>query len=172
MTTVGYGDRSPKTVGGRVLALVWMFASLILLGAFIAAFTAAITVSGLEPEIQGLDDLRGAKVATLDGAASEDFLRAERIAFRGYPSIPDALAAVKSGQSDAAVHDDALLHYLVTNDPAPDLLVLNELFDPQTYGIALPTDSPLRESINRSLLEFTHTPRWQEILDTYLGVQE
>ena len=31
MTTVGYGDKSPRTVGGRLVALVWMFTSVIII---------------------------------------------------------------------------------------------------------------------------------------------
>jgi len=41
MTTVGYGDKAPRTLGGRTVAIVWMLASIIL----ISSFTAAITTS-------------------------------------------------------------------------------------------------------------------------------
>ena len=35
MTTVGYGDKAPVTLGGRLLALVWMFAGLIMVAAWV-----------------------------------------------------------------------------------------------------------------------------------------
>ena len=41
MTTVGYGDKAPVSLAGRMVALVWMFAGLIM----VASFTAAITSS-------------------------------------------------------------------------------------------------------------------------------
>ena len=35
MTTVGYGDKSPRTFGGRFVALIWMFTSVIMISTFI-----------------------------------------------------------------------------------------------------------------------------------------
>src|SRR5208283_5746087 len=29
MTTVGYGDKLPKTIGGRIVSLIWMFSGII-----------------------------------------------------------------------------------------------------------------------------------------------
>ncbi|MCA8962136.1 MAG: transporter substrate-binding domain-containing protein, partial [Planctomycetes bacterium] len=44
MTTVGYGDKAPRSLGGRILTLFWMFAGLILASSFTAAITTALTV--------------------------------------------------------------------------------------------------------------------------------
>jgi ABC-type amino acid transport substrate-binding protein len=52
MTTVGYGDKAPATVPGRLLAVVWMIAGLILISALTATITSALTVSQLS-SIQG-----------------------------------------------------------------------------------------------------------------------
>jgi ABC-type amino acid transport substrate-binding protein len=44
MTTVGYGDKAPVTFWGRLVALVWMFAGIIMISSFTAAITTALTV--------------------------------------------------------------------------------------------------------------------------------
>lgn len=41
MTTVGYGDKSPKSRGGKLIALVWMFSGII----FISGFTGSLLPS-------------------------------------------------------------------------------------------------------------------------------
>ncbi|WP_293108693.1 potassium channel family protein [Moorena sp. SIOASIH] len=43
-TTVGYGDKSPVSFVGRLVAIVWMFTGLFV----VAYFTAAITADRLE----------------------------------------------------------------------------------------------------------------------------
>ena len=53
MTTVGYGDIAPRTVGGRLLAIVWMFTGIIVISGFTAGITTALTLSQLVSEIDG-----------------------------------------------------------------------------------------------------------------------
>ena len=47
--------------------------------------------------------------------------------------------------------------------------VLRATFERQDYGLAIPSGSALRESINRSLLEKIHQPQWRDVLYRYLG---
>lgn len=42
MTTVGYGNKSPQTLGGRLIALVWMFTSVIIISSFTAQIASAL----------------------------------------------------------------------------------------------------------------------------------
>jgi ABC-type amino acid transport substrate-binding protein len=47
--------------------------------------------------------------------------------------------------------------------------LLPDVFEHQTYGFALPSNSPLREDLNRVLLGQLQQPTWQDILYRYLG---
>lgn len=168
MTTVGYGDKAPKTFFGRAVALVWMLTAIGLFGTFIATMASTLTVSRLGSGIEGLEDLSGARVVTVQGSTGETFLRDEHIPSRSHPTLEDALRAVTDGRADAAVHDVPLLQYRVTQQMSEELTVLPKTFGRQDYSIALPSGSQLREPLNRVLLDPRTQSEWGEILFRYL----
>ena len=171
MTTVGYGDKSPITVGGRLVALVWMFASILLIAGFTGSIASALTVSHLEGTIQGPEDLPGLQVGTVPDSTSERYLESRYVARRTYPSAREALLGLARGEVDAVVYDAPLLVYLVGHDEGlvGRLSVLPRRFERQDYAIALPPGDERREAINRRLLEVIGSDDWQEVLDRYLG---
>jgi ABC-type amino acid transport substrate-binding protein len=171
MTTVGYGDKAPVTLGGRLVGLVWMFASVIIISGFTAAIASSLTVQHLQTTVGGPEDLPKVRVATVAGTTSEAYLRVEGIDHRLHSSVADALEDLTAGNVDAVVYDAPILLYLARLDSEESFSVLPSTFIRQDYGIAFPTDSPLREAVNVALLERIRGPRWQEVLFEYFGQQ-
>jgi ABC-type amino acid transport substrate-binding protein len=170
MTTVGYGDKAPKTVGGRAVALIWMFASLIMISGFTAAIATALTVDSLQSNIRGPADLAGLRVGVVAGSSASEVLRRDRLGLqRPRSGLPEALQALADGQVDAVVHDQPLLQYRINQEFVDSLEVVPEVFERQDYGFALVEGSPLREDINRVLLNVVNSREWQDIRQTYLG---
>jgi len=167
LTTVGYGDKAPKTFLGRVLGLAWMIIAIIYIGYAIAGMTSELTINQLQSPIQGENDLAGAKIASLEGSTSEAYLQENRIVHENFSTLKAGLEAVLKGRLDAMVYDAPLLRYTVT-EMGGDLDVLPNTFSRQDYCIALPTGSPLREPINRMLLDDKTRALWKDILFEYL----
>ncbi len=111
LTTTGYGDKTPKTPLGRIVAVIWMFVGLVIISSFIASVTASLTVRHLNLLIHGFQDLPHHRVAVIAGTTSETYLRRHRIAAVPYPSSEAALQAVFDGSVDAFVNDTPLLLY-------------------------------------------------------------
>ena len=86
MTTVGYGDKAPKTFWGRFFAIIWMFTAVIVISGFTAAITTAFTVSQLESKIKGLNDLPNVRVATSPKSTSETYLQKNHISYHSHLS--------------------------------------------------------------------------------------
>jgi ABC-type amino acid transport substrate-binding protein len=169
MTTVGYGDKAPATLPGRLIAMIWMFASVIIISSFTAAIATALTVGKLERSVTGLDDLYKVRVATLPSSTSEAFLSRHLIPYRGFATLSGALAALDEGQTDAVVYDAPILRYLVAEHYPASLSVLPQILQRQDYGFAFPSGSPLREQVDRALLEIIQSPEWKHLLERYLG---
>jgi len=169
MTTVGYGDKAPKTVGGRIVALVWMFTSIIIISSFTAAITSALTVGQLQLKVRGPDDLPKVTVATTKGSTSETYLLSRKLVYQTYNNPLEGLSAVALGQVDAMVYDAPVLRYLVSSEFEGSLRVLPQTFERQYYAIGLVEGSELREPVNRLLIEKINSPQWQDVLYKYLG---
>jgi ABC-type amino acid transport substrate-binding protein len=169
MTTVGYGDKSPITVGGRILGLVWMFAAIIIISFFTASITSALTVERLESAIKGPDDLPHVRVVTVAGSTSAAYLDHRHVSYASAPTILDGLKAVAAGQADAMVYDAPVLRFLAKTELGGAVDVLPAVFERQDYGFALPDGSPWREKINRALLTELASDSWRELVTRYLG---
>jgi polar amino acid transport system substrate-binding protein len=169
MATVGYGDKAPRTIGGRAVALIWMFSAIIVISFVTASLASRLTVTQLESRVRGPQDLPHVAVGGLEGTAALDFLARENVRARPYPSIEEGIAAVVSGELDAFVHDAPILRYLTKTSFQGQARVLPGMFAEQFYGIALPLGSQLRGPLNRLLLEYLVSDEWARAERRYFG---
>ena len=169
LTTVGYGDKVPRTLGGRLIGLIWMFAGLFIIAGFTAAVTSALTLTELRSQISGPSDLSRVKVATVEGSTSADYLRSRHIMFAKHVDVDSALQSLADGECDAVVYDAPILKYQTYQNWSGQAFVLPATFERQNYAFALPSGSELLEPINRVLLRQTSSPKWEEVLATYFG---
>jgi ABC-type amino acid transport substrate-binding protein len=168
LTTVGYGDKAPRTGIGRALAVLWMLSGILIISSFTAALTSALTVGELRSRVRGPHDLPRVRVATVVNSTSQQYLQSRRIRVRTFPDLPEALATLDEGQVDAVVYDAPLLRFQILQDH-PRLQVLPEVFERQDYAIAMPSGSPLRENVNRAVLRVISSRAWEDTLADYLG---
>ncbi len=86
-----------------------------------------------------------------------------------YDDASLALAGLAKGEVDAVVYEAPILQYLVKTAHPGRLMVLPGTFQNHGYGFGLRTGSELRERLNLSLLRFTETDEWRQLLSKYLG---
>ncbi|MDX1415271.1 MAG: transporter substrate-binding domain-containing protein, partial [Candidatus Promineifilaceae bacterium] len=164
VTTVGYGDKTVKDKWGRLLGIFWMFAGLFLVANFTAFVTAEATVSRLETSINGIEDLSGKRVVTIEGTTPADYLQKEGIPFRSTKTVEEAYSLLENDRADAIVYDAPVLQYHVASTPHTGLKLVGSPFQHDDYGIAMAPNSKYEEVINQALLELQVNGTYDELL--------
>ena len=167
MTTTGYGDKAPITAAGRGIAILWMLSGLVLTATFTAQLAASLTAHSILSPVTGPADLSRLRVGYVTDAASAEALRAYGVRPRGFPDVASGLNAVARGEIEAFVHDAPILAWEIADVPGAVLLPLR--FAPQDYAIVLPQGAPMREAVNRALLDVLASDEWGNIQQRYLG---
>jgi polar amino acid transport system substrate-binding protein len=119
----------------------------------VGQITAFITVEAITSAPDNLSDLDGQRVATTVNSTSSSFLDLRQIRHNTYASLDDMIAAFERGEVDAVVFDGPVLAYYAKTVAPDKARVLDRVYRSENYGIAFPTDSPLREDVDRALLE-------------------
>jgi len=168
VTGVAYGDKVPRTLGGRLVAFIGILAGIVLISILTGTIASVLTVNHFEAMIRGPEDLPKFHIGTVSNTTSEAYLRARHLKPRLYPTESDCLRALERGQIDAVVYDEPILKYLVAALDG-QVQVLPVILERQNYGFALPLNSPLLRPVDVALLDETSGSAWQTIKRRYLG---
>jgi polar amino acid transport system substrate-binding protein len=169
MTTVGYGDKAPRTLGGRVVAALWMFVSIMLISIFTGTVATLLTVERIGPRVGGFEDLGRARVACVGASAAAQLLADRRLTAESYPNLNQALQALVDGRADALVHDRALLAVVLKGRPDLRVQILPGTERLEYYAFAMRPDEPLRRSINLAIAHILDSEQWNRLRFHYLG---
>jgi ABC-type amino acid transport substrate-binding protein len=126
-------------------------------------------VGRLKTGITGPSDLVRVRVAGVAGTAGEQWLKAQGLVPRTYPFVIQAMKALQRGEVQALVHERAILGHMISGYGWRELEVLPHTLAVRDYAIAVPTDSALKEPINRALLKVVHGPDWKDMVQRYVG---
>ncbi len=170
MTTVGYGDKTPKTHLGRFVAVVWMLSSVALVSLVSASLVSRLTAERVEnSSIRAESDLTGKKLAAVAQSSGAEYLDELHLKYEKYENLAEALSSLANGQSNAVVNSVGALQYLVAARFAQVIRVPRVLLAPAFMAIALPDNSPLKKPIDRALIKITASPEWKSVEELYFG---
>ena len=170
MTTVGYGDKTPKSTAGRVIAVSWMFASLVWVSLLSTSLVSRLTAERVESrDLVTAIDLTKKRLAAVARSSGAEYLDEHHLPYTEFRNLPDALDALASGKSDAVVNSVGALQYLIAKQYAGAEEMPQGLLAPAYMAIALPEPSPLKRPIDEALIKITSDPEWISIEERFFG---
>ncbi|MFC0524264.1 transporter substrate-binding domain-containing protein [Pontibacillus salicampi] len=123
-----------------------------------------------DSDIQSIDDVDGKSVGTRQGSTSEEYLNNKTDAtVESFPDIITAYMDVKNGRLDAALYDLPNVQYFVQQQGEGELKTVGDVLQGESYGIALPKDSDLTETINSGLQTLKDNGTYDELYEKYFG---
>jgi ABC-type amino acid transport substrate-binding protein len=168
MTTVGYGDKTPKTRGGRFIATLWMLASLALISLVSTTLVSSMTAARLESGPLAHDsDLVGKRLGAVASSSGAEYLDNQHLAYTKYASLQEALAALADGESDAVVNSVGALEYMISTRFYGVIAMPSGLLAPAYMAFALPRNSPLIKQLDCAMVRVTGSPGWRSLEDSY-----
>jgi polar amino acid transport system substrate-binding protein len=168
-TLATQAEEMPKSAWGRVMAVIWMFISVVFIAYFTATVTTSLTVDQLQSNIKGPQDLAGKRVGTIAGTTSVNYLKQQKIEATEFKQTDEAYAALNDSNIDAVVFDAPILLYYAAHDGKGKVQVVGNVFRKESYAIALPNGSPYRKAINNAILSLQEKGTYQEIYDKWFG---
>lgn len=164
-----YGVGEPERPIARLVAVLWTIVGICFVSLFTATVTSQLTVQRIQSSIQGVKDLGGVKVVTIQGSSAAAYLTKHDIRFATVGKPEEAFAALDDGTYDAVVFDAPVLEHRISVRGGGNELVVGGVFAHEDYGIAFPTGSALRKKVNTTLLEMRADGSYDDLYTKYFG---
>jgi polar amino acid transport system substrate-binding protein len=175
----GQHDRQPGTKIGRFIGVLWMIFGVLFLAFFTGQITSNLTADKISGNISNIKDLKGKKIATVYKSTAQnylvanDYIQAPKEAQEQNPNLKMTLAEagelLKNDQVEAVVYDGPALDYYVKSKGDGKLQTVGGLFTAENYGIALPSGSNLRKTLNLNLLKVQENGTYNDLKTKYFG---
>ncbi|XP_073256589.1 uncharacterized protein [Porites lutea] len=134
MTTVGYGDKTPKSVVGRIFSIIWIQLGLVIMAIFMAHITSALTVLNLE---MGLGSLAGKKVAVLGNGTEFQHARYLDARPEVYYKIEDIIEALQAKKVEGMLLDSYTASFYQSREKLESLVTVKKFELRRYVGILI-----------------------------------
>ena len=169
MTTVGYGDKTPITRGGKIVAVLWMLTAILFISTLTASLSSLLVQEETDTSLFALEDLRDMHVGTMANTSSQSFLRQRYFqTVSTYDDLLKGITEVNEEKIDAFIYDEPILKYRIYKHEMEGLGFISDRFNMQLYAFGVNAEyHELAHRISERILFYTNTLEWKTILAEY-----
>ena len=170
MTTVGYGDKAPKSNLGKAVAIIWMFTAVIIISSFTAGIASTLTIGGLQTDIKNAEDIRLVENVSAVGATNgESYLVHENIPIRKTYATPIlAIRALAKKENDVLLYDRTILQYYINRLSLDEKVKLLPFTLKENYqSFMFPKNHSAFDLINVGLMKEIQKESWGDLQRKY-----
>ena len=168
-TLLCQAQQMPRRWLARMIAILWMFTSVVFIALYTAQLTTFLTVRQIHGAINGPEDLPGKSVGTLAETVSVAYLREHNAKVVEFGRMEDMFQALLVKKVDALLLNAPALRYYEAHQGRGLVEVIGPEFNKGQLGIALPEGSPWRRRVNHALLTMHEDGTYQRIKDKWFG---
>ncbi len=170
ISTVGYGDKTPKTTLGRALSMIWMLCTISLVSVFTATISSKLTVNRLESGITSLEDLKEkGGLGIVRFSPAEDYCDMHRIRYQAFYTNPEeGVLDLEKGNIKGFLHDESEIRYLLSEQKMfGKIKIIPGTFNRHFGSWMLPRHNPLFDIVNPLMVDKISTDAWYKTLKKY-----
>lgn len=125
-----------------------------------------------EKNISSIEDLGNKVVATKLGTTSADFVRELKTKdVKLFPNIDAAYMELGTKGADAVIFDSPAILYYIKTAGKGAVKTVGPMYQGQSYGIAFPQGSKLREKVSITILKFMEDGTYKKIYKKWFGTE-
>jgi glutamine transport system substrate-binding protein len=129
-----------------------------------------LMVKSDDKSISGIEDLGDKVVATKLGTTSADFAKSIKTKeVKLFPNIDGAYMELRGGGADAVLFDSPAILYYIKMEGKDAVKTVGPLYQGQSYGIAFPQGSDLREKVSITILKFMEDGTYAKLYKKWFG---
>lgn len=120
--------------------------------------------------IDGPEDVEGKTLAVTRGTTAADYApKLNPAGIKRFPPAEQAYLEVRTGRADTALHDTPNVEYYIQTAGEGQVKAVGPNLEAQSYGMAFPQGSELREPFNIALPAMMEDGRYQQLYEAWFG---
>ncbi|MGB5654576.1 MAG: transporter substrate-binding domain-containing protein [Robiginitalea sp.] len=170
LTTVGYGDKAPKTVLGKIAALLLMFGGLVFISGLTAGIASNVAANEISNDFSALNHFKSVKVGTVTTSQIHDYLKTHFFKdVEVYSSLEEGLMALARNDIKGFMFDEEILRSeinLLALDEKLQILPIH--YDAKFYGFGISNaHDSLPRILSKGIMKMRDDTDWQMLLHEY-----